>query len=58
MASQPPPPSQPPRKKSFRWGQNDPDHPFESFWGRWIVRPSKKWRPPGKSGPPGPPPAA
>jgi hypothetical protein len=48
------PPPQPPPKKSFRWGRNDPDHPLESWWGGWLRRGTpKRWRPPG---PPTPPP--
>ena len=53
-----PQPPQPPKKKPFRWGKNDPDHPFESWWGSWLRRGStKKWRPPNQPGPPGQPPA-
>ncbi|HEY7603204.1 MAG TPA: hypothetical protein VH760_02995 [Gaiellaceae bacterium] len=41
------PSPQPPKKRPFRWGANDPNHPGLSWWGRWVVR-----KPP----PPGPPP--
>jgi len=47
MESQPP---QPPRKRPFRWGSNDPDHRGLSWWGRWVVR--RQPRPPGPSAPP------
>jgi hypothetical protein len=50
-----PQPPQPPKKKPFRWGQDDPDHPLDSWWGRWLVRRKKTWRPPGPPGAPPPP---
>ena len=45
------------RRRSRSAGAERPDHPFESWWGRWVVRPPRSG---GRrqAGPPGPPPAA